>query len=69
MPNNTYLKSMKNIDKPIYNKMEFVYEHCRKFFSDEVNEDDEDTIANLPDEMNDLTDRLNFYYLNEKFNS
>lgn len=65
----TYLKSMKNIDKPIYNKMEFVYEHCSKFFSDEVNENDENEIANLPDEMNDLTDRLNFYYLNEKFNS
>ncbi len=64
-----YRKSMEIIEEPWYEKLKDVDDHCRKFFSDEVNEDDENYIANLPDEMNDLTDRLNFYYLNEKFNS
>lgn len=50
---------MEIIEEPWYEKLKDVDDYCRKFFSDEVNEDDEDKIANLPDEMNDLTDRLN----------
>ena len=62
-----YISSMEML-KPIHTEMRTIYQQCEQFFSGNTSEEDESIFANLPDRMNVLSEKMELYYLKEKYN-
>lgn len=61
-----YISSMEML-KIIHAEMRTIYQQCEQFFSGNIPEEEENLFANLPDRMNALSEKMELYYLKEKY--